>query len=196
MEAAIERVGMPLSGFLELFAQQPFELINGERKPIMPGVSGHSELIRSLFLALYNWSVEKQIGEVLTEATFVLSAADESDWVRGSRTPDVMILDAVKVAEWKKNTPDHKQKPYPIVPFLVIEVVSPNDRYSEIDEKVEIYLQDGVKLIWIIDPQRRKVTIHALTLKIRLYSKAMPCLMAAKFSPDFKFHSQSCLSKN
>lgn len=186
MEAAIERVGMPLSGFLELFAQQPFELINGERKPIMPGVSGHSELIRSLFLALYNWSVEKQIGEVLTEATFVLSAADESDWVRGSRTPDVMILDAVKVAEWKKNTPDHKQKPYPIVPFLVIEVVSPNDRYSEIDEKVEIYLQDGVKLIWIIDPQRRKVTIHAPDLENPIVLKGDAVLDGGEILPGFQ----------
>jgi Uma2 family endonuclease len=51
-------------------------------------------------------------------------------------------------------------RPYPIVPEVVIEVVSPNDRYSEIGDKVQLYLSDGVRLVLVIDPQQRNVAIH------------------------------------
>jgi hypothetical protein len=47
------RVGMSLDEFIELGNQQPFELINGERKPKLPNVAGHNEVAQALFLALH-----------------------------------------------------------------------------------------------------------------------------------------------
>jgi Uma2 family endonuclease len=46
------------------------------------------------------------------------------------------------------------------VPYLVAEVVSPTDKFSELDEKIDAYLADGVRLIWVIDPQRRKAIVY------------------------------------
>jgi Uma2 family endonuclease len=34
-------------------------------------------------------------------------------------------------------------------------------RFSDVDEKVDAYLSDGVRLIWVIDPQRKKLIAHA-----------------------------------
>jgi hypothetical protein len=45
------RVGMPLDEFLELNHEQPFELIDGERIPLMPTVAAHSATLHALFLA-------------------------------------------------------------------------------------------------------------------------------------------------
>jgi Uma2 family endonuclease len=45
-------------------------------------------------------------------------------------------------------------------PALVAEVVSPNDRASEIQAKVLEYLKAGVKLVWVIDPGTRTVNVH------------------------------------
>lgn len=48
----------------------------------------------------------------------------------------------------------------PIAPDLAIEVVSPHDSYSEVEEKVDEYLAAGVLLVWVIDPPTRTVRVH------------------------------------
>jgi len=42
-----------------------------------------------------------------------------------------------------------------VAPDLVVEVVSPNDLFTEIDEKVEEYWRAGTPLIWVINPDLR-----------------------------------------
>jgi Uma2 family endonuclease len=46
-----------------------------------------------------------------------------------------------------------------IPPDLAVEIVSPNDRVSELDEKIDEYLRAGVRLIWIINPETQKVQV-------------------------------------
>ena len=40
-------------------------------------------------------------------------------------------------------------------PLLCIEVLSPDDRMSDTQEKVDDYLQMGVEVVWVVDPRRR-----------------------------------------
>ncbi len=40
-------------------------------------------------------------------------------------------------------------------PLLVIEIVSPDDRFSDLKEVVEDYQRMGIQTIWVIDPQKR-----------------------------------------
>jgi Uma2 family endonuclease len=42
----------------------------------------------------------------------------------------------------------------------VVEVVSPNDRASEIQAKVLEYLNAGVLVVWVVDPATRTVNVH------------------------------------
>jgi Uma2 family endonuclease len=46
-----------------------------------------------------------------------------------------------------------------VAPDLVVEVVSPNDLFQEVDEKVDEWLRAGVQLIWVINPRGRNVTV-------------------------------------
>ncbi|MGV3720398.1 MAG: Uma2 family endonuclease [Actinomycetota bacterium] len=46
-----------------------------------------------------------------------------------------------------------------IVPDLAVEVISPNDLYSEVQQKVQEYQQAGFSLIWIVDPLTRTVDV-------------------------------------
>jgi Uma2 family endonuclease len=46
------------------------------------------------------------------------------------------------------------------VPVLVVEILSPNDTQEQIDEKIDGYLQAGVRLVWVIDPHDRTVLIY------------------------------------
>jgi Uma2 family endonuclease len=46
------------------------------------------------------------------------------------------------------------------VPVLVVEILSPNDTQEQIDEKIDGYLQAGVRLVWVVDPHDRTVLIY------------------------------------
>jgi Uma2 family endonuclease len=47
-----------------------------------------------------------------------------------------------------------------LAPDLAAEVVSPNDQYSEVEEKVTEYLEAGVRLVWILDPPTRSIRVE------------------------------------
>jgi Uma2 family endonuclease len=47
-----------------------------------------------------------------------------------------------------------------VVPDLVAEVISPNDKYEEVDEKIEEYLRAGVRLVWVISPRNHTVRVY------------------------------------
>jgi Uma2 family endonuclease len=49
-----------------------------------------------------------------------------------------------------------------IPPDLAVEVVSPNDQTYALEEKLEDYEKVGVSLIWVINPQSRKVMVHRI----------------------------------
>jgi Uma2 family endonuclease len=47
-----------------------------------------------------------------------------------------------------------------LAPDLVAEVVSPNDRMSDVKEKVAVYLAAGVPIVWVVYPEQRMVEVH------------------------------------
>ncbi len=179
------KVGMPLNEFLEAAETQPFELINGERRIKLPNVFGHSEIIRLLFVLLYQFTRLKGDGEVYTETTFIMPDRIDTNWVTGSRIPDLMVFSGNRIADYKNSMPDYQNHPLALVPDLVIEVVSPNDKVSELDEKIDAYLLDSIRLIWVIDPQRRKATVHAPDMEQPLHLNVNGVLDGGDVLPGF-----------
>jgi Uma2 family endonuclease len=154
------RVGMPLDEFMALSNEQPFELINGERIPKMPNPHLHSNMLRKLFRFLDGYALERQWGDAYMETTFILPTTDFSNWVTGSRIPDLMFYCGSRVKDYEAAYPELLIYPLALVPDLVVEVMSPNDKAVELEEKIDVYLSDGVRLIWRIDQQRRKVFVY------------------------------------
>jgi Uma2 family endonuclease len=62
--------------------------------------------------------------------------------------------------KYRVDNADHRDKPLVLVPDLAVEVISPKDSYSKVNEKIETYLSDGVRLLWIVDPQRKTIAIY------------------------------------
>ena len=182
----IVRVGMPLDEFIEQTNQHMFELINGERRYKVATVGGHNWLIQVLYRLLLTYFAAKHQGEVLMEATFILPDAYDAKWVTGSRTPDLLVYTGTRFADYQAATPDWRDKPYLLIPDLVIEVVSPNDIYSELDEKIDAYLVDGVRLIWVIDPQRRKAVVYAPDKEQPYHLRGDGVLDGEDILPDLK----------
>ncbi len=46
-----------------------------------------------------------------------------------------------------------------VAPSLVVEVVSPNDRFSDVEEKARMWLRSGVQMVLVVDPRTR--VVHA-----------------------------------
>jgi len=53
-----------------------------------------------------------------------------------------------------------QEKHFPGAPDLVVEVVSPSDSYSAVEEKVLVWLDAGAQLVIVADPQKRVLFVH------------------------------------
>jgi Uma2 family endonuclease len=47
-----------------------------------------------------------------------------------------------------------------VAPDLVVEIVSPNEAATELDEKLRDYRAAGTRLVWVIDPTKRMVSVR------------------------------------
>jgi Uma2 family endonuclease len=55
-------------------------------------------------------------------------------------------------------------------PILAVEVLSPKDVLEEVEEKVSEYLAAGVKLVWLVNPYRRTVTVFRPDAEPQLFN--------------------------
>jgi len=76
---------------------------------------------------------------------------------RRYRVPDVVVLDESAPREQIIACP----------PVLCIEVLSPDDRMSEMDERISDYFELGVSCVWVLDPRRRKAFIYTRTASVQ-----------------------------
>ena len=154
------RIGMSLEDYLREANEKPFEIINGERVYKMPPKSLHMWILRAIFRLLDAFVTKHNLGEVFSEGTYIVPENYDSEWVTGSRVPDILFYTRERIDNYFREHPDWQSKPMLIVPDLVIEILLPNDTFSLIDEKVSYDLANGVKVVWLIDPNRRKAWVY------------------------------------
>jgi Uma2 family endonuclease len=141
---------------------KPRELIRGQVVDTMPAGFEHGRIAQWMAtqLTLYQQQIRQYLGEVVVEAGFVIRYPDSES----VRAPDVAFIR-------KERLPDPCPRTFAeFAPDLVVEVISPNDAYSTIREKVEEWLCAGVAVVWVVDPNRRTVEIlradaHPQTLR-------------------------------
>lgn len=66
------------------------------------------------------------------------------------RVPDLCVIAG----------PEPDQEIFTSPPFLCIEVLSPEDRMSRMQERIADYLGAGVRYVWVVDPQSHKGWIY------------------------------------
>lgn len=152
------KLGMPLEAFMEKFDEQPFEMIAGEIFEISPTKKLHSTISKRIYDRILFHSLKNDLGQVYFETTYILD--DVSDWVADSRVPDVSFYEQSRYEAYEANYPDNDAKPFVLVPDLVVEVISPTDKFSNVAKKIGIYQSDSVRLIWIVDPQNQTITVY------------------------------------
>ncbi|WP_416674750.1 Uma2 family endonuclease [Egbenema bharatensis] len=113
------------------------------------GESGNREMELGIDLGL--WNRQTQLGKVFSSSTmFKLPNG-------GSRSPDAAW---VKLERWQALPPEQRQKFPPIAPDFVIELRSRTDSLSLLQEKMQEYINGGVRLGWMLNPQDQQVEIY------------------------------------
>jgi Uma2 family endonuclease len=149
--APIEHPGMTAEELFELPDDGlRHELVEGELRTTTPAGFEHGRVAARILARVLDHADEHELGSVLAAETgFVLGR--DPDTVRA---PDVPFVAADRLPT----------QPEPgfgrIVPDLVVEVVSPWDRASEVSSTAAMWLDAGVRLVWVVDPQARLASVH------------------------------------
>ena len=61
---------------------------------------------------------------------------------------------------WESLTPEEQETFPPLCPDFVIELRSRTDSLSDLQDKMEEYLNNGLQLGWLINPQAQQVEIY------------------------------------
>jgi Uma2 family endonuclease len=138
---------------LEEFSRLPkdgtkYELLGGKVSMTPAGLQ-HEEIGVKLLAAMIKYLEQQPLGHLYgSSAGFRLSddtvLSPDLSFVRSERLP----------------TGRSPQGYGNFAPDLAIEIISPNDLMSELEAKVQLYLDNGTRLVWVINPQLRSATIY------------------------------------
>lgn len=127
-----------------------YELVEGRVIRMSPPGFRHGALATRLGIVLGQHIEGHNLGVLVTEAGFKL--ASNPDTVRG---PDLAFVRRERIsaaglpAGFWAGPPD-----------LVVEILSPDDRPSEVRRKIDDYLSRGVRLVWVFDPDEKTATTY------------------------------------
>ena len=129
---------------------------------IMPPVGAISGNRESEFNAdVVIWNRQTKLGKVFSSSTvFTLPNG-------GKRSPDVAWIANER---WDSLSIQEKEKFAKICPDFVIELRSRTDSLSQLQEKMQEYLNSGLRLGWLIDPQNQQVEIYRQNQSVEIVS--------------------------
>jgi len=126
------------------------ELIEGGIIEMPPAGWEHGDIAGVVLGLIWSYVRQHQLGRVTAAETGFSLTGDGLNVL----APDVGFIAAARAPE---------QLPRGFVPFapdLAVEVASPGDSAADLFTKVEKYLQNGTRLVWVIFPERRKVAVY------------------------------------
>ncbi|MGF1540979.1 MAG: Uma2 family endonuclease [Pleurocapsa sp.] len=105
------------------------------------------------------WNRQSKLGKVFDSSTGfkLLNGAD--------RSPDASW---VELSRWNSLTCEQQERFVPLCPDFVVELRSPSDSLKVIQAKLQEYMNNGAKLGWLIDPQRKIVEVYRRDREIEI----------------------------
>lgn len=138
------------------------ELIRGEIRAMPPAFADHGETVGALHVILGAYIRAHHLGKIYGAETGFLLA----------RNPDTVRAPDIAFIQTSRLTPQASAPNWnPVVPDLAVEVVSLWDREREIAEKVQMWLDAGVRLVWVVYGARRTVEVFRAGQPMALFTE-------------------------
>jgi Uma2 family endonuclease len=130
---------------------QRYELIEGELMVTAAAGGRHGAIAQKVAGEMYVYLQNNPIGILLAAETGFYTRGDENT----VRAPDLAFIRNEKIP------PEGISDSYlHIVPDLVLEVVSPNDRAGEVDDKIQEWLNFGAPVVWVAYPSSSRMMVY------------------------------------
>ena len=125
----------------------PAELYNG--KVVFKTACPEHGIMQSNITTDINFYLrQNRVGYVMTETNFRLWPERSKE----SRIPDIAFVRKERLPEDLRHFPA-------IAPDLAIEIISPEDNFLEMMNKVDAYLEQGAKIVWVVISDTREVLV-------------------------------------
>ena len=137
------------------------ELIDGRIVRMNPIGRSHAYVAANLSMALNQFVRQHKLGEVLVGeiGIFIQRKPDRI------RAADIAFVSTKRLAQttesgYLKTAPD-----------LVVEIISPSDRWQDVRDKLEEYFAIGVYRVWIAEPDNRDVLVYSASTEMRKFGE-------------------------
>ncbi len=143
--------------------------VRGELIIVSPvgGESGTQEA--DLITDLNIWNRKTKLGKVFSSSTIFRLPNG------AARSPDVAW---VRLERWEVLTPEQRKQFPPLMPDFVIELRSETDRLKPLQDKMQEYLENGLCLGWLINPQEQQVEIYRPDMPVEVVQ--IPTLLSGE----------------
>jgi Uma2 family endonuclease len=139
----------------------PCELIEGRIMPMSPTGDEHGKIVANIGAELLTYVRSHKLGKVRVGEVGIYTRRNP-DTVRGA---DVLFISNERYVQRK--SPGYLD----VAPDLVVEILSPNDRWTETTQKLREYFAIGVHLVWVADPQARSVYAYRALTDVREFTE-------------------------
>ncbi|MEO1497002.1 MAG: Uma2 family endonuclease [Planctomycetota bacterium] len=161
---AVEEAEAPLRGvtadqLLRDFIDQRCELIQGEVILMSPASSQHGMVAFDFGVLLGQYVKQNQLGRCFAAETGFLVQRDPDTVL----APACSVVLAARIKEL--GVPTHF---FPEAPAVAVEVVSPSDSAEAVDDNARRWLAAGTRLVWVLYPTGRRVTVDRSLEEARL----------------------------
>ena len=127
------------------------ELIRGVLCETMPTGIEHGRIVMDLAYELNAFIKPRRLGAVV--------GSDSGVWLE--RDPDTVREPDIAFFPAEKMPLDARITGYAeVAPDLVVEVASPSDSRREMHDKAHMWLNHGVRLVWVVQPETRTVDVY------------------------------------
>jgi Uma2 family endonuclease len=128
-----------------------YELVSGRLRKMSPAGHKHGRIIVNITTPLDQHVRANKLGAVYAAETGFKISTDP-DTVRA---PDVAFVSRQRVDEV-----GDVEGYWPGAPDLVVEVISPGDIYSDVEEKVFDWLEAGTRMVVVVNPRKSIITVY------------------------------------
>ncbi len=135
------------------------ELVRGELREMVPAGNRHGYVAGEIFGELRSYVKANKLGRTYVAETGFKLASD----------PDTVLApDAAFMSRERLGGTREVEGYWPGAPDLVVEVISPNDRHSEVLDKALAWLEAGCRMVLVADPRKRTITVYRSREEIRV----------------------------
>jgi Uma2 family endonuclease len=139
------------------------ELVEGEIVSLSPTGHKHGFIEGNIYYALSKFNREQaNLGEVLVGEAGLYTQRNP-DTVRGM---DVAFISHARLAQVQS------ESFLDVAPELIVEIMSPSDRWVDVMAKLSEYFAVDVKMVWVVDPQSQQIYVYRSLTDVTIFSAA------------------------